>query len=144
MTHGAAIRGDHHSLNKAWSEFLKARVSKLVDELEPIVTDHLHEAHRFLAAVGLADTEWDPTSFQRRAVEPSELDSIPHDLDVLVDAAADIVEFLCENNQERADAVITSWASSAAPLLRRLAIHGIAKSRFHTADHKLQWLLSRG
>ncbi len=62
----------------------------------------------------------------------------------MIDVARDCLEFLVRNDPQRAAAVIAAWTESAAPILRRLAVHGVALGTHMTGDDKLEWLLDRG
>ncbi|AKX96039.1 hypothetical protein MTHERMOG20_16760 [Moorella thermoacetica] len=138
------IPGELYWLEKAWNELFKPNLNVLAGELEAILTTHLREAHRLLCSVGSADNKWDPMSFSRIAIEPHEQDQYPRNVDVLINAARDVLEWLVANNHERANVVIEEWAASDVPLLKRLAVHGIRVCSYLQPDEKLGWLLGKG
>ena len=142
VTFEVAIPAEHYWLDKAWKEFFKPNLKNLVRDLEPIITGHLKEAHRLLCSVGYADDKWDPVSFTRAAIEPHEQDRYPRGIDLLIDAARDIIECLLEHDPERAQIVIQEWALSETPMLKRLAIYGMTIDRNRSSNEKLQWLLT--
>jgi uncharacterized protein DUF4020 len=95
-------------------------------------------------AAGTAEADWDPLSFGRSAIEPHSQDRHPSDLDFVIDAARDLLEFLFANAPSVADAWITIWRESAAPVLKRLAIHGLANRAVGRPKETLSEVLSAG
>ncbi|KYH32460.1 hypothetical protein MOMUL_10610 [Moorella mulderi DSM 14980] len=144
MSFEVTVQGEHHRLERAWTRFFKPNLGALVAELETIVVGQLKEAHLLLRSVGTADDKWDPVSFRRSAIEPHEQDDARGGQDVLIDAARDLLEWLVQNNPERAQGVIEEWASSGVPLLKRLVVHGVAVSPYLSPEEKLDWLLAKG
>jgi hypothetical protein len=142
VTFDVAIPADHYIFDKAWKEFFKPNLNGFVRELGPIITGHLKYAHRLLCSIGCANDKWDPVSFMRAAIEPHEQDQYPRSLDLLIDAARDIIEFLLEDDPKRAQTIIQEWASSNTPILKRLAIYGMTIDRNCSPNEKLQWLLT--
>jgi hypothetical protein len=63
--------------------------------------------------------------------------------DVMVDAARDVLRSLVTQSESAARAVPERWFQSRAPLLRRLAIHGVDIAPSLTADEKIQWVLEK-
>jgi len=49
-------------------------------------------------------------------------------MDVLIDAARDILEWTVAHKPEHARNMIEEWVESDIPLLRRLAVHGMTQS----------------
>lgn len=137
------IQGEHYCLEEAWNKLFKPNLDVLAEELEPILTAHLMEAHRLLQSTGCADDRVDPMSIRRSAIEPHEQDQYPENVDVLIDAARDVLEWLVANNHDRARAIIEQWAASGVPLLQRLVIHGITVCSYLQQDEKLAWLLGK-
>ncbi|WP_258360226.1 SIR2 family NAD-dependent protein deacylase [Moorella sulfitireducens] len=138
------IPGEFYWLERAWNGLFKSNLNVLADELEAILTAHLREAHRLVCSVGSADNKWDPMSFSRIAIEPHEQDEYPRNVDVLINAARDVLEWLVANNHEGANKIIEEWAASDVPLLKRLAVHGIRVCSYLQPDEKLGWLLEKG
>ena len=141
-----AVSGKDFELRERWERHFKPNLKTFAYKLEPILTNHLQQAHLLLRATGRTNELYDPISVLRPAIEPHEQNHYyKSKLDVLIDAARDIIEYLAINDPAYAQAVITKWAFSDIPLLKRLAIHGIIKikSRHLTSDEKIKWLLNR-
>lgn len=137
------IQGEDCPLREAWNKLFKPNLDTLAEELEAMLTAHLREAHRLLCSVGSADDKWDPMSINRSAIEPHEQDQYREDVDVLIDSARDVLEWLVVNDPDHARAVIEGWAASSVPLLKRLAVHGMAVCNCLRPDEKLEWLLEK-
>ena len=134
--------GDHYALNELWENGLKPKLSQVAEPLLERVIRHLEERYLTRHTWQMASRDFEPESDSRSAIEPHEQDSDPQAVDVLIDAARDCLEWL---TQSQAD-VVAQWcirfAASDAPLLRRLAVHGISERKDLTADDKIDWLLT--
>lgn len=64
--------------------------------------------------------------------------------DLLVDVARDSLSWAFDNDELAARHVVETWFRSDAPLLRRLAVHGLSRAGWLTADDKLHLVLGRG
>lgn len=137
------LQGEEHLLKRSWKLIFQPHLGDLSRQLEPILTNHLMQAHFLLRAVGEANDRRDSVSFLRSAIEPHEQDRHGDKLDLLIDATRDIIEWMLEHDSDRAHAVIEAWSTSGVPLLKRLAIHGIAESSQMDPDEKIAWLLEK-
>ncbi len=82
----------------------------------------------------------DGDSFSRAAIESHKQDKYPQALDVLIDAARDALEWLAQNDASLFSAWCEQMIRAEAPLLRRLAIHGMTEYTAISWDDKLRWL----
>ncbi len=138
-----AIEGDEHYLKKSWNVIFQPNLADFCEKLEPIVTRHLTQAHFLLRAINQANDRRDPVSFLRSTIEPREEDRYGGKLDIVIDAARNIIEWMLKQQSDQAYAVIERWSASGIPLLRRLAIHGITESPEIHPDEKIAWILDR-
>lgn len=138
-----SVAGDEYLLHESWQKLFRPNLAAFAQRLEPILTCHLQQAHFLLRAVGKADELWDSLSHGRSAIEPHEQDEYLNEMDTLINAARDVLQWMLENRLDRAHSVIQTWSNSGIPLLKRLAIHGVAKSTRFTPDEKITWLLER-
>lgn len=129
-----------YELAEAW-EKLRPQIAGFAIDLVPVLSSALGQAHTWLSAVGSARDQWDPVSWRRAAIEPHEQDSTPGDLDPLIDMARDVLEHLTTAAPTTARRVIADWSTANAPILRRLAVHGVTVSRSAGPDTKIRWLL---
>ncbi|MGH7861731.1 MAG: hypothetical protein ACREOS_05760, partial [Candidatus Dormibacteraceae bacterium] len=132
-----------YQLRDAWDKLFQANIGAFAATLAPTVTEHLQAAHAWLRAAGSATERWDPISFDRSAIEPNPQDDAPKAFDVLIDAARDVVGYLVDADPRRAEMLIDAWATSDAPLLRRLALYGMSRCSSLDPDRKLRWLIGR-
>lgn len=121
----------------AWRNVLKPNLDVLTMELEPIVSSNLAVAHSLINLANIPD--YDALYFRRHSIEGA--GSIRTLLDVLVDAARDIIIHLAEKHTPMASELADRWFASDAAILRRLAIFSYSFRRDLTADDKLHWLL---
>ena len=135
------LLGNHHALNELWEKGLKPNLSQIAEPVFERVIRHLEEQYLTQNAWQKASREWERVSYRRSAIEPHELDSHSQAVDVLIDAARDCLEWLILNQAGAAAQWCIRLANSDAPLLRRLAVHGISERKDLTADDKTDWLL---
>ncbi|HEU4700026.1 MAG TPA: DUF4020 domain-containing protein [Gemmatimonadales bacterium] len=136
--------GDDHTLRKSWQRLFLPALPRCHRTVGMLLTESLTRAHVLLVAAGTADGVWDPLSFRRSAIEPHPQDPYPSGLDVVVDAARDLLEFLLAAEPKVADAWITLWREAASPLLKRLAIHGLAERAPNQPAEALADVLAAG
>lgn len=135
--------GDSFWLQDRWERLFRRNLGTFAEKLLPIITANIQQAHLLLRAAGQGQGFDDLLSLRRSAIEPHPQDEIREPLDALIDAARDILEWLLINKAEAGRMVIETWANSEAPLLRRLAIHGVAKSLSMSPEEKTDWLSQR-
>lgn len=116
---------DSKTLGEFWNLYLRPDLNEYMDELEPLVTNRLHRAHSLLDSVSKVDEDWDRHSISRSAIERHDQDRYGTDLDPLINAGRDIIEYRVEHELDKARHLIDTWIGSGVPLLRRLAIHGM-------------------
>lgn len=138
-----AIEGDEYYLKKSWNIIFQPNLADLSEKLEPIVTGHLTQAHLLLRATNQANECSDHVSFLRCAIEAHKENLHGGKLDIVIDAARNIIEWMLKHQSNRAHAVIERWSSSDIPLLRRLAVHGITESPKIHPNEKIAWISER-
>lgn len=135
--------GDAHELQDAWQGYFRKHLDILHQRLAPMLTGMLHSAHGLLRASGEGREEWDGTSLTRSAIEPHAQDRVLHDMDVVINAARDLVEWLLLNRRELGVALRAQWLDSATPLVRRLGIHALTADPELPADESIGLILAR-
>src|SRR5205807_4767347 len=118
--------GSEYWLRMGWNTIFIPNLDALVKRVSPIVSFHLTTARRLLASFNKVTETWDPLSFSRGMVESREQDHLRSGFSILIDAGAAVMQWACENDPDWADALISDWFASESPLLRRLAIFGLA------------------
>jgi SIR2-like domain/Domain of unknown function (DUF4020) len=137
------LAGEDYALRQAWDQFFRPHMDELAGPVAAIAGRHLQTAHLILCSAGRASDRWDYSSFDRSGIEPHDQDSPPQPFDLLIDVARDCVAALVEHAPDHAAGIITSWAASTVPLLRRLAVYGYTHRTDISADEKLRWAISR-
>ena len=135
--------GKHDGLSKLWKDGLKPKRPQVAELLLNRVIRRLEDRYITLCSWQKADRNWDPESDSRSAIESHEQDRYSKAIDVLIDAARDCLEWLASNQADTAARWCNRLVRSEAPLLRRLAVHGLYKREDLTADDKIDWLLTR-
>lgn len=136
------LRTDHWGLNQVWEKQLKPQLSLIAQPLLSSITNELENIHRDYSAWGKGTPGWDPVSFGRSAIEPSDQDKYPEAVDVLITACRDALEWLVVNDPILLDAWLERLGKSEVPIHRRLAVHGVAAHPQKSADERLRWLLT--
>ena len=137
-----ALTGNDYDLRQAWEQIFRPHLDDLAALVVAVADRHLRTAHLILRSSGRASDRWDPNSFERSGIEPHPQDSPPQPFDLLIDIARDCLAALLDHAPDQAAGIITSWAASNVPLLRRLAIYGYTHRTDVTADDKLRWAIS--
>lgn len=114
-------------LKHFWETYFKPHLDETAYILEPIVESHLRLSYLTMKGIRKASEQFDIRSHFRDTIEFAKDKIYLSGIDVLVDAARDILEWCITNNSIRAEFIINSWYNSNVPLLKRIAVHGIAK-----------------
>ena len=128
---------EHYDLKNLWEKGLMPNLGEVVEPLLTRVTDHLAARNRTLRAWQSMDRE----SYRRSAIEPHEQDRHPQVVDILIDVARDCLQHLARTQPKAAANWCDRLIQAEAPLLRRLAIHTLARRHDLAADAKAEWLL---
>lgn len=136
------VRSERRHLAESWEQQFKPHLDQIAPPLLPVVTRHLSHAYRLLQSCSINERTIDWTSLGRSAIEPHEQDEYPQTIDVLIDAARDIGAWYAAQSRAGVDMLLNLWYNDT-PLLQRLAIHILHVSPYHTADEKLDWVLTR-
>ena len=134
-----ALIGNYRTLNELWGE-LKANVSQVAEPLLGRLVKRLEEQYVTLRAWQQASPQWEPVNFHRSAIEPHDQERLREPVDVIIDAARDCLEWLAGNDVGAAARWCDQLARADAPLLRRLAAHGIYSRADLSPDAKIHWL----
>ena len=122
----------HKALNDFWDEVLKPERSEIAEPLLDRVVKRLEERH-----IILRTWQGNACGWQLENDEPSVIDA--HDMVRYI--AYDCLEYLAAEQLEVAVRWCDRLVRSDAPLLRRLAMHGLSKREDLIADNKIDWLL---
>ena len=131
----------HYYINELWVKGLRPNLALVAESLLASTVRHLTDQHRMLAAWQQANSNWDPASHGRQAIEPHPQDRHAQHIDVLIDAARDCLEWLSEQRPEAAAQWCDRLVGLEAPLLRRLAVHALTKRKDLSPDERVDWLL---
>jgi len=140
--HEVRLRGDNYWVKEAWEEYFSKNLDVFWMTLEPILQKHLVAANMMNRDFGHANEEWDSQSFSRSAIEPHEQDSVGYEIDRLINPARDLLDHVFAENVESGWRIAQAWYATGVPLLKRIAIHGIAKAEQIEPEKKIDWLLN--
>ena len=139
----AASDDYRHTTAHIWTKGLRPTLEEVAGRLLKYVVANLEAQHRTLSTWGTVSRDWDPLSRSRFAIEPSgraPYAGRPEIGDVLIDAARDCLEWLSGNKPSDAAQWCDRLAAARAPILRRLAIHGVI-ARDLDPDEMIDWML---
>jgi hypothetical protein len=137
------VLGDEYMLRSCWERTLLPNLEHCFNEIAHILTTSIRQVNLLLRQWGKANDEWDAACYTRAAIEPHEQDKHKHSsIDFLIDCARDLVEWGIRNRHSEAMEIVEAWRKSPAPLLKRLAIHGVARDGCMTSDEQIEWLVT--
>jgi hypothetical protein len=134
--------GSDHWTSHAYQTRIRPHLDVFAKGLASTVTLTFEEARTMLVMYEKAGPKWDPISYSRGAVASRMQDHLRNGFSTLIDAGADILRWADEHDPKYATSLIGQWIESDAPILRRLAIAGMAGRASVPADEKLSWAIS--
>ena len=132
-----------HTAAYVWTNALRPNLGQIAGRMIAYSVANVEAQHRTLFTWGAASRHWDPLSMSRFAIEPRSQPSNrqrPEIGDVLIDVARDCLEWLAANNPLEVAPWCDRLAEAQAPILRRLAIHGVI-TRNLDPDEMIDWIL---
>ena len=139
----AASDDYRHTAAYVWENGLSPNLGQISSRLIAYVVANLEGQHRTLSTWEAVWRNWDPLSRSRFAIESDDhtLQGQHREVgDILIDAARDCLEWLVSNAPEEAAQWCDRLALAPAPILRRLAIHGVIERNLHS-DDTIDWML---
>ncbi len=131
-------------LQKLWKKGLQPNLNLISERLLSQLVVFFESLHHELCLWTEINNTFDQVSFLRQAIEPHKQNNIPKFEDVLIDAARDCLELQVSNPLPSVGAYWCDYLSGAtAPILRRLAVHGLSRRRDLNDNEKIDWLLER-
>lgn len=138
------LRGDEHWLEQGWEQLLRPNLAEVLYDVASIVDRHLRRVRQLQVGAQPQNPDWDSVSFGRSAIEPHPQDRYREPIDVLIDAARDVIELMFDRSDPAAVGYVASWAAAESQILRRLAVHGWAYRADVDATAKLEWVVRTG
>lgn len=136
-------RGSDHWVSDIYRSHILPNQDVFARDLAIAVTSAFEDARAALVTYGKAGPSWDPISHSRGAVSSRIQDHLRNAFSVLIDAGADVLKWANEKDSDLFHALVTLWITSKAPILRRLAIAGMAGDSRSTSDSILSWAISK-
>ena len=136
-----ALLGEEYLLREAWEQGFIPHLEECATELSVIVTRNLMACWQQQDMAQPGGSSLDRLSDYRSAIEPHEQDAISVEINVLIDAARDVLEHLLARDDGSGAAILQHWSSLPGDLFRRLVIHGWSQRPDKSSDEKLRWLL---
>jgi hypothetical protein len=135
--------GDLFFLEELWKQIISGHLDIVAEPLLPILEHQLLMAYTISRSLNADNPGVDLISFKRKAIEPHEQNT-PDDInDFIISATRDLLEWLIKNKPKQARTVIFKWIDSDAPILVRLALHGLRMNRRALPKTKVKLILER-
>lgn len=135
------ILGSHHWMKEAWSKTFLPNLALIAADVVRITSHNIRLAHDLGLCHEVATPNWEPLSFHRSAIEPNKQDELDHNFDTVIDACRDSLEWLLSHRRRVARGLIEDWLVTPAPILRRIAIHGLRLDGGIPPDRKLRIII---
>ncbi len=141
----AASDDYRYTAEHIWKKGLQPNLGQIAGRLIAYVVANLDAQFRTLSTWDAASPDRDPLSMSRFAIESDNNTPYSRRLEVgnvLIDAARDCLEWLASHHPGAAAQWCDRLAEAQAPILRRLAIHGVI-ARGLAPEETIDWLLQR-
>ncbi len=126
------------------SEWLESNGASLAQDLAPTLDQHLRRFYLLSKTLNPAGAAWRLDGRNRAAIESRGEEGRDGGVDLLIDAARDVIEILVADAPEAADPYLREWRGHEWAVLRRLAVHGWVNREDRSADEKLLWFSRSG
>jgi len=136
------LLGESYSVEEAWGAVRDEILARRGRFMIGLIEQRFESVLTLLRASGTASGGFDPISFGRSSIAPHEQDRGMEKISALIDIGRDVVEWAAGSDSELVQEVITRWSSSDSQLLRRLALHALAKVTKTTPESALEFLIS--
>lgn len=135
--------GEPWALSGAWAS-MSEHIEVIAPKVIELAAKQMEHRHSILEQWGQADQDKDEDSSGRHLVEESQYNYREADIDIILDAARECVEWAIHNDQELLELWLERLVKSPAPLARRLAVHTIRIRTNQDAGAKIDWLFANG
>jgi len=132
---------EEHWVREAWRNLFSPHLQEYADDLEQVVFSNLRAAHTLKSFSYPPNRNLDVFIFHRQSIHPNSQDRFQNVVDVLIDAARDILNLSIQAKPQYAAGQIEKLFASDVPILRRLAIYGHTKRNDILPDEKIQWVV---
>ena len=133
--------GEPWTLSEIWSsirEHFEVVAPKVLEQ----AVRQIEYRHRILEQWGQAYPDKDEDSSGRNLIEDSQHNNREAEIDIIVDAARDCLEWVTHTNHELLAPWVNRLVRSPAPLARRLAVHTVRIRGEQYAGEKVDWLFA--
>ena len=135
--------GEPWALSWAWAS-MREHLEVIAPNVIEQAAKQMERRHSILEQWGQADQDKDEDSSGRHLIEESQYNYREADIDIILDAARECLEWAVHNDQELLELWIERLVKSPAPLARRLAVHAIRIRTNQDAGAKIDWLFANG
>ncbi len=136
------LKGNVYELRNSWEKIFKPNLDFYWVHLEPVLNKQLTIALISNVALGQANYNSDRDSWWRNAIEPHPQNHHPRDIDLLIDAARDLLEYVIQKDDKKGKMLCDMWFSTRVPILKRIALHGISINDKIIPEEKLEYIIS--
>ena len=131
--------GEPWALSGTWAS-MREHLDVVAPKVIELAARQMELRHSILEQWGQTDRDKDEDSSGRHLVEESQFNHRGADIDILLDAARECLEWAVHNDQELLELWVERLVKSPAPLVRRLAVHTIRLRTDLDAGAKIDWL----
>lgn len=137
------IAGESHWLTRNWDRIFRNNLAQFGDRLFFALKEHVESGYDLIRPFESDVEKYDSISYQRSAIERhSQNRRLANDFPNLIDCFSDVLEWVASERKDLIQVSI-SWINSPKTLFKRFAIFIMHKSKFHTPDEKILWLINQ-
>jgi len=126
-----------------WTRELVPNISEAAPQLLEIGEYALKAACEIYILYQQSESEFDPISFGRSAIEPHEQDKHREIADAIIDSVRDSLESIAASDNQAAAAIVGRWLSDDTLIFKRLALWGLLRTH-EDVDDRIRLVLSEG
>lgn len=134
--------GESHHLHQAWEKHFVPRLDQEGVFLKHVLASSVALAHELRMAE--SDGGFDASNFKRSAIEAHAQDEFEDSFGFVISALRDVLDHWLAKSPEITKGWINEWLVADSPVLRRLALHGLAEDPTLSSDETLQRIAREG
>lgn len=141
------FHGDSYGIVKAWKNILTPHLDDIAEPLLRLCEKQVYDTYSLQSLINgsVKSHDSDSLSWHRSPIASHEQDEYPlyKTFSCLVDILRDILQYLLNNNYQKAVALRDEWWSSGILIFKRLSVFAYSIDDSISSDEAIRWLLEQ-